>query len=305
MEKPMKPIITGFLDHQGKSTFDEQIALALKHHIDTICLKTYNNRPIIEISDNDLKQIIQTTKDAKIKIGVIDTGIMSYDLYDDKKHKDALDEFKYMVKVADKLKASHLYFRLPIFNDVIKEYDVISKRLDSYVDFAMRNSKKIILLPVHDYKASVYAFILKKIKSNVISIAFDPVYIMNNNESTTTSYRLLKKRIGIFMARDADRHGMPKLMGYGATDITEIMKKLFRDNYAGFLSVDNQFSETVFDDEPKKVGFLKSIFSTEKKKKNDVLTELSKKIFPNEETKNVTYDDILANQIKILNLLFK
>ena len=72
------------------------------------------------------------------------------------------------------------------------------------------------------------------------------------------------------MARDADHHGLPKLMGYGKTDITEIMKKLFRDNYAGFISVDNQFSETVFDDEPKKVGFFKSIFSGEKKKKNDV-----------------------------------
>jgi sugar phosphate isomerase/epimerase len=305
MEKPMKPTITGFLDHQGKSTFDEQIALLLKHNLDTICLKSYNNRPIIELSENDFKQIIQTTKDAKIKIGIIDTGIQSYDLYDDKKHKDSLDEFKYMIKVADKLKVTHLYFRLPIFNEVIKEYDAIEKRLEPYIDLAMRNNKKIILFPVKDYKASVYAFILKKVKSNVLSFAFDPVFIMNNNESTTTAYRLLKNRIGIFMARDADHHGLPKLMGYGKTDITEIMKKLFRDNYAGFISVDNQFSETVFDDEPKKVGFFKSIFSGEKKKKNDVLIELSKKIFPNEETKNVTYDDILANQIKILNLLFK
>ncbi len=188
---------------------------------------------------------------------------------------------------------------------MIKEYDAIEKRLEPYIDLAMRNNKKIILFPVKDYKASVYAFILKKVKSNVLSFAFDPVFIMNNNESTTTAYRLLKNKIGIFMARDADHHGLPKLMGYGKTDITEIMKKLFRDNYAGFISVDNQFSETVFDDEPKKVGFFKSIFSGEKKKKNDVLIELSKKIFPNEETKNVTYDDILANQIKILNLLFK
>jgi sugar phosphate isomerase/epimerase len=305
MEKSMKPTITGFFDHQGKSSFDEQIASALKHQIDTICLKTYNNRPIIELSDDDFKEIIQTIKDTKIKIGIIDTNILSYDLYDDRKHRDALDELKYMIKVADKLKCNYLYYRLPIFNEVIKEYDAIEKRLNSIIDLAMKNNKKIILLPVLNYKASVYAFILKKIKSNVLSVAFDPVSIMKNNESTTTAYRLLKKRIGIFMARDADHHMTPKLMGYGKTDITEILKKLFRDNYAGFISIDNQFSETVFNEEPKKVGFFKGIFSSKKKKKNDVLSELSKRIFPNEETKNVTYDDILANQIKILNLLFK
>ena len=301
----MKPTITGFFDQNGKLTFDEQIALAMKHKIETICLRAYNKRPIIELSDGDLKQIISTTKDAKIKIGMIDTNIMSYDLYDEKKYKDALDEFKYMIKVADKLKATHLTFRLPIFNEVIKEYDALEKRLDPFIDAAMRNSKKIILLPVQEYKASVYAFIMKKLKSNVVSVAFDPVHILMNNESTTTAYRLLKKKIGLFMAIDADLGRKPKLIGYGKTDVHELLKKLFRDKFDGFISVDNQFSETIFDDEPKKTGFLKSIFSNEQKKKNDTLTDLSKKIFPNEETKNVTYDDILTNQLKVLHLLFK
>ncbi|MDO9630053.1 MAG: TIM barrel protein [Acholeplasmataceae bacterium] len=301
----MKPNITGFFDYDGASSFQEQIALAQRNQMEYICLRSYNGQPIIELSDNDLKKIMLELKTAKLKIAVLDTSIPSYDLYDDKRHADALDEFKYMIKVADRLKVSHLFFRLPKFNDVIEEYDNINKRLEPYVDAAMKNGKKIILLPVNNYKANTYTYLFKKIKSNVLSFAFDPVAIMMNNESTTTAYRLLRTMIGAVMCIDADHQNMPKLIGYGKTDIVTIFKKLLRDRYAGFLMVDNRFHTSVFNVEPKKVGLFKKIFSNDKKKKENEMLDLSKKIFPNEETKNVTIDDILENQIKVLRIIFK
>ena len=301
----MKPNITGFFDYDGTSSFQDQIAVAQKNQIEYICLRSYNGKPIIELNDSDLKKIMLELKTAKLKIAVLDTGISPYDIYDERKHAEALDEFKYMIKVADKLKVAHLFFRLPIFNDVIEEYEMIYKRLEPYVDQAMKNSKKIILLPVHGYKANTYVYLFKKIKSNVLSLAFDPVAIMMNNESTTTAYRLLRTMIGAFMAEDADHDHVPKLLGYGKTDIITIFKKLLRDRYSGFLMVDNKFHTSIFNEEPKKVGFFKKIFTNEKKKKENEMSDLSKKIFPNEETKNVTIDDILENQIKVLRIIFK
>jgi len=301
----MKPNITGFFDYDGTATFQEQLAIAQKNQLEYICLRKYNGEPIIELSDSDLKKIMLELKTAKLKIAILDTCIQPYDIYDDKKHADSLDEFKYMIKVADKLKVSHLFFRLPKFNDVIQEYDSIFKRLEPYVDVAMKNSKKIILLPVNGYKANTYAYLFKKIKSNALSLAFDPVAIMMNNESTTTAYRLLRTSIGAFFAEDADHDHVPKLLGYGKTDIITIFKKLLRDRYSGFLMIDNKFHQTIFNEEPKKVGLFKKIFSNEKKKKENDMTDLSKKIFPNEETKNVTIDDILENQIKVLRIIFK
>ncbi|MFH2117744.1 MAG: TIM barrel protein [Bacillota bacterium] len=301
----MKTTITGFLDLEGKATIEQQIECITKHELSSICLRKYNQNPLIGMSEGEIKNLISLLKDAKLKISILDTGIVPYSINDDRKHSVAFDEFKYMIKLADRLKVQYLYYRLPIFDDVIEEYENIAKRLEPFVDAAMKSSKKIILLPNNNYKSNVYAYIMKKLKSNVISIAFDPVYIMMNNESTTTAYRLLKKSIGSFSATDADHQNMPKLIGYGKTDIVSLFKKLLRDHYDGFLLIDNRFQEEVFEIETQKTGFFAKLFKTKEKKKETMLADLSSKIFPNEETKNVTYNDILANQIKVLKIIFK
>jgi sugar phosphate isomerase/epimerase len=305
MEKYMKPIITGFFDMDTKLSLEDQLKIANKHQIDTICLRKYENRPYIELNDQEVKKIVLELKTEKIKVAILDPMIDSYDLYDEKKHQNALEEFKYMVKMADKLKATHLYYRLPKFNNVIEEYDEIYKKIEPFIDFSMRNSKKLIFIPVNNYKVNTYAYLFKKLKVNMISYLFDPQKIMNNNESTTTAYRLLKSYIGAFRTIDANHENEPELLGYGKTDVIPIFKKLIRDRYQGFLIVDNQFHDTIFNEKPAKQSFFKKLFVNQKKKDETEKSLLSKRIFPNEEIKNVTYDDILENQIKVVRVIFK
>lgn len=301
----MKPIITGFLDFNQTSSFDDQINLANKHQLDYICLRTYNNKPLIEISEKDIKDMLIQLKSAKMKIAAIDTGIKSYDIHHQQSHDKALEEFTYLVKVADKLKVNSLFYELPLFTDVLEEYQLIESRLLPFLDIALKYGKKIILTPNHQYKANTYAYLIKKLKTNVLSVAFNPVLIMLNNESTTTSYRLLKGSIGAFIANDADHQNIPKLLGYGKTEVIVLFKKLIRDGYQGMIMIDNSFHEALFQESTKKQGFFSKLFSNDDKKRKKEMDELSKKIFPNEETKNVTYDDILENQIKVLNIIFK
>jgi len=301
----MKPILCGFLDQEEHATFDEVIKRAQKLSIDHIALRTYNQKPLIELSDAEIKQMLNALKTAKIKVSIIDPQIDPYDIYDDSKHKEALDEFKYMLKFADKFRATHLFLRLPIFNDVLEEFDAVQKRLESFVDQAMRSGKKIILLPVNKYKANVYAYIVKKLKTQTVSYAYNPVTIMHNGEPATTAYRLLKQKIGLVQAIDANHEMEPMLLGYGKTDILNIFKKLLRDRFDGFIMVDNYYYTDIFKEPKVKQTFLKKIFSNDKRKKETAKSDLSRKIFPNEETKNVTYDDILENQIKVLRIIFK
>ncbi len=301
----MKPTITGFFDAEGHSTFEDQMLFAQRHGIDTICLRTYNGQPLIEVSDNDLKKIANDLKLNKMKIGILDSNIQSFQLTDTRKQTDTLDEFKYMIKLAERLKMTHVLFRLPKFNDVINEYAEIEKVLTPFFEYAYKNGKKIILLPVFDYKASTYAFIIKKLKTNHVSVLFDPTSIMANGESTTTAYRTLKSLIGAFMCVDADASGQPKLIGHGKTNAFEIIKKLDRDRFDGFMIMDNKVYQTHFPDTPQKEGFFKKLFGHTEKKKESARSALSKIIFPNEETKNVTYDDILDNQIKIIRTFMK
>ena len=301
----MKPIITGYLDHEGTMGFEYSVQKALKFGIEYLALRTYNGKPLIELSDGELKKILLDAKGDRIKFSLLDANIKPYDPYDDKKHANSLDEFTYMLKVADRLKINHLFLKLPIINNIIEEYDSIEKRLGDYVDAATRAGKKIVLLPEKGYKANTYVYIFKKMKSKHMSIAFDPVLIMQNNESATTTYRLLRSYISVLYASDATQQGEPELMGFGKSDILKILKKLQRDNFSGFIMVDHHFNPEMFKNEPVKKGFFKQLFSNDKKKKEKRLGELSRRIFPDEETKNVTEDDILENQIKLLQTVFK
>jgi len=301
----MKAVITGFFDQNGKSSLEDSMQKAVKHGIDTLALRRFSGQPLLECTDGELKKIIMDTKGTRIKLSLIDTEIIPYDPYDDRKHANALDEFKYLLKVSDKLKVNHVLLRLPIINNVIEEFDTIEKRLGDYVDQAMRSSKKIVLMPVSGYKANTYAYILKKMKSKHLSVAFDPVLMMMNNESATTSYRLLRNYISVVFVHDANHQGNPELLGFGKSDVLKVLKKLQRDRFDGFMMVDHHFGSTVFQDIQVKQGFFKKLFSNDKKKKETQLRELSRRIFPDEETKNVTEDDIYDNQIKLIQSVFK
>jgi hypothetical protein len=81
----MKSTITGFFDHKGKLTFEKQLDLAIKHGIDTICLRYYEQKPLIEINDKGIKDVIQKTKEYRVKIAAIDTLIAAYDINNDAK----------------------------------------------------------------------------------------------------------------------------------------------------------------------------------------------------------------------------
>ncbi|QWB95860.1 TIM barrel protein [Mycoplasmatota bacterium] len=300
----MKAKITGFIDHDKNLSVEEQVELANRHKLDTICLRFVQQKNIFEVDDKLVKKMQVLFKDHKIKVSIIDPEIKPYRMDNNHQHEEALDHFKYALKIATKLKATHIYLRLFKFNSVIDEYPNVEKRLNDYIDLANRSNKKIIIYPTSDHKMNTYTYIFKKYKSNLLSIFFDPVHIMNQGQSATTTYRLLKKHISSFACHDANRENVPKLIGYGKADVVALFKKLMRDNYKGFLLIDNQFYKEIFEEEPEKKG-LKKLFNRRNKRKETTRTEVSKIIFPNEETKNATYDDILDNQIKLLHMLFK
>lgn len=301
----MKAILTAYLDQHGQSSFAEQLEKVIKFELDHLCLRIWNGQPLIELSDGELKKILLDTKGSRIKIAMIDSGIQPYDPYDDRKHAKALDEYKYMLKLADRIKATYVLMRLPIINNVIEEYDTLEKRMGDFVDAAMRAGQKMVIMPEKGIKSNTYAYLFKKMKSKHMAIAFDPVLVMMNNESTTTAYRLLRNYMTIFFAHDANHQGQPELMGYGKSDTLKILKKLDRDRFDGFIVMDQHFHQTVFKQEEEKKGFFKKLFSNDKKKKDDELRLLSRRIFPDEETKNVTEDDILRHQIQLVKTIFK
>jgi sugar phosphate isomerase/epimerase len=305
MEKIMKPLITAYLNHHSDQKIDALFDLAIKYNLDCLSLNACSGKPIIEMTETEIKKLIELTKEKKLKIGIIDPEIKSYDINSDQKHKEALDEFKHIVKFSDRIKTNVILYRLPKFDDVIQQFDQIEKRIIDFLDYALKYNKILVMLPVFDYKINVYAYIIKKIKSQNLQFAFDPIDIISKNESTITAYRLMKGRIGVFFAQDANHDLKPELIGYGQTHITDLLKKLSRDRFMGYFVMDNQYYQDLFVEPSKKQTFFEKVFTNKKKNQEKTLDLLSKRIFPNEETKNVTYDDILINQISLIRLIFK
>ena len=300
----MKAVITGFFTEQ-KKPFESHIDYLQSLNIQTLCLDHYQGKKLIELTDHEIKDILLLLKNKKVKIELIDSGIKPFDMYVQKQYDDAIDEFKYMLRIAEKLKANTLLLELPKINDALQEFEMIKNRMEPFFDAAQKASKKILLKITPGYKTGTYALIFKKMKLNHVSVLFDPVQIMHNNDSTTTAYRYLRGHIGAIKAVDETHQGIPMLMGYGKSDVITIFNKLIRDKFSGLILMDNRFNESLFKEDTKKKGFFSKIFSNEDKKKQKALADLSKKVFPNEETKNVTYDDILLNQIKVIEVIFK
>ena len=300
----MKPKLTAYFDHDATLPLPDRIALAKHHGLNQIGLRYFQKRPLIEMSEKDAKALYQSFKEANMSISFLDGQIGHYDLNNDRDFKEHLERFKFLVELADRLKTQTVCMQLPHFTKVIDEYENIQLRLEPFFDYANRKRKRVLLLPSNDYKANTYAYVFKKMKPQHVDFLFDPVYFLSIKQSTTTAYRLLKRYIGAFACHDKDQHGNPRLLGYGKTDVIGLFKRLTRDRYNGLLIVDNEFYHQVFSQKTTKKGLFGFRAKREQKQKEALQKELSHVLFPNEQTRICTYDDVLANQIKLVSVFF-
>ncbi len=299
----MKATITGFFDRA--QDLERTIEIVKENKLTHIALRRFKGRSLIEMSDAEIKELQAKLRSERIDISIIDTAIKPYDVTSKSRHAEALDAFKYMIKLSTKLKVDYLFLELPQFHDVIEAYPDIERCLIPFVEQALINRKRIVINPTPTYNTNVYAYILKKMKTDALMVAYDPVLILQNGESTTTSYRLLKKYIAVFIAKDAHQDGTPELLGYGQTDMLNIFKRFIRDRYQGFVFADHDFTENFLVYQPHKVSFFKRVLGHEKKRIETNLQTLQKRLFPEDPQHPVTLDDILDNQIKVLRVVFK
>lgn len=300
----MKAKLAAYFDHDGKLPLADRLALAKHHQLQAIGLRSYQGKPLIEMDDRDIKEVYQLFKKSDINLAYLDGNIGDYDLNSDSQYKEQLEEFKFLIALSDRLKTNVVCLRLPRFTKVIDEFENIKIRLTPFFDAAMRRRKRIWILPSNDYKANTYAYVIKKMKAQHIDVYFDPIHFLNIKQSNTTAYRLLKRYIGAFACHDQDQHGNPRLLGYGKTDVIGLFKRLIRDRYNGLLIVDNQFFHQVFSEAKTKKGLFGFRHRKQQKQKETLQKEISHVLFPNEQTRVCTYDDVLSNQIRLVRALF-
>ena len=90
----MKLTITGFFDY--KKTLDQSIETLKnkKNQLSTLALRQYEGRSLIEMNDQDIKNLLTKLKSDKIELSMLDTMIEPYPIESKKsikKHLISLD----------------------------------------------------------------------------------------------------------------------------------------------------------------------------------------------------------------------
>jgi len=280
--------IVSFCDFSGKS-LDEQLNTAEKLEISNIILRDFEDKNIAVLTDNEIKNILKKIKTAKKNILVIDPLISSYNINDEEECNKKIFEYKHIITQSQKLKVNYIIYRFPEFQDILNDFGHLFKKISPIIDFAQKNGKTF--------------YILKKLKKKKISLIFNPVQCVKNGEPAITAYRLFKNYFSFFVAADIDSLKNPELLGYGKVKIVELFKKMKRDNFNGFVILDESFPKFIKTQEIKKVPWYKKLLKTNVNKQNYLLG-FSSRIFPNENGKIANIYDIYENQIKALKIIF-
>lgn len=298
----MKTILTGFLN-QELFEFADYITKMKELNLNHLCLSHYNKKTIDLVEEDEIKDIQTTLKNEKLKVLLVKTTHNWDNITNDLEFNEALDIYKDVLKVAIKLKASGVIFKAPFIDDAVKEHEVVIEKIKHFYDLAGKSRLDFYLEPNKKQQTNSYTYIFKKNKWDDIKFVFIPEYMLINNESTTTNYRLIKPYMGIAYVNDFDFSLKPQLLGLGKTDILNLLKRIKRDEMDMIFLIDNKFEETYFLDKPK-ISFLKRMFMKKDNPKKE-LEQISNKIFPEESKKNVTYRDILENQIKVIDKIIR
>lgn len=293
----MKLSLSGFLN-QELLDFNDYITKIKELNLNQICLSHYNKKTIDLVDDGEVRDILTTLKNEKLKVLLIKSSHKWDNITNDMEFIESLEIYKNVLKVATKLKATGIIFKAPFIDDAVKEHEVVVEKIKQFYDLAIKSKLDFYLEPHPNQQTNSYTYLFKKNKWDNIKFVFIPEYMLKNNESSTTNYRVIKPYMGLLYVNDFDFTYKPQLLGLGKTDILNLLKRIKRDEINMIFLIDNKFEETYFL-APPKMSLLKRIFKKKDNSKEE-LEQITNKIFSGENKKNVTYHDILENQIKVI-----
>jgi hypothetical protein len=175
---------------------------------------------------------------------------------------------------------------------IIKYIDQIAKRLN-------KNKIKLWIYPKQDQNYQQFVPLFQKMKSQHVSLVFNPAYVYLHRASVISSYKAFKKYIGCVVAEDVTTQNHPELIGYGQASLIELFKYMIKSSYQGDFMLDLKFDHYLEKLKKKQLGFFKILH-----KKDMDAYQLLKKRLKIDEKKDVQMIDIFDNQFEVLSIIF-
>ena len=149
--------IISFCDFNGTEII-EQIETASKLEIDHLLLRRVGDLKINELTDVDIKNINLKLRNAKKDIIAIDPKIDAYNIEDIDGYEVNLEEYQKTFEIANKLKVSNIFYRLPKVNNIIEEFDILEGHIIPVIDLAKKHHITLLIYP-ENQKSNVLLYI--------------------------------------------------------------------------------------------------------------------------------------------------
>ncbi len=274
-------------------TIDKQIKLYETNQLDYFILRRVDGFGFLNYQDR-LTEI--SFKLRKVKIGFFDPLLAPINL-DDENH---INQLMAAAKFAKKVKTKNLVIQIkPFINEATK------KEIKTYLKKIKKHTKRLNILIKIDNQNDMFVFhkIANEIKLRKIQLIFNPAVIYRKNTSPLSSYSLMRKKIGLFEVADTAEDGEDILVGYGAIKMKELFKNLFIDRYQHLITLNSNLDD-VFE------NFGVNPLDVERKNKRqnldkylETIQKMGYVIYDKEN--EVSFEDIIAHQIKLLKIVFK
>ncbi|MGI6781451.1 MAG: hypothetical protein ACOX56_01240 [Acholeplasmataceae bacterium] len=274
-------------------TIDKQIKLYETNQLDYFILRRVDGFGFLNYQDR-LTEI--SFKLRKVKIGFFDPLLAPINL-DDENH---INQLMAAAKFAKKVKTKNLVIQIkPFTNESTK------KEIKTYLKKIKKHTKRLNILIKIDNQNDMFVFhkIANEIKLRKIQLIFNPAVIYRKNTSPLSSYSLMRKKIGLFEVADTAEDGEDILVGYGAIKMKELFKNLFIDRYQHLITLNSNLDD-VFE------NFGVNPLDVERKNKRqnldkylETIQKMGYVIYDKEN--EVSFEDIIAHQIKLLKIVFK
>lgn len=156
--------------------------------------------------------------------------------------------------------------------------------------------KKVFVLKMNQINNATLIELKETFKLK-FKIVFDPANLLKQQHSPLAFYRMFKDHIHILVAHDMKTSHRPQLIGYGDTEIINIIKRMKRDHFKGEIWLDPDFNRVI---QTPKISLVEKLLPVLFKEKAHLKEKLSMDI-----KKDITSRDVYDNQIQVLNVIFK
>ncbi len=228
--------LTGFFD-QTTQSIDGQLEVAKDLDIKLLSFRYFDNQPLLSVDPNTLKQLPIRLKKDKLSLQVVD-AMYRYHLSTINKNDLTL-----LFQNAETLGTKYLILTLPSLDSFDVQHDQLVEHIKYLMDETKKKHFELVFGVPRGYAVGQIAYLINEIKS--IRFVFDAGVIHQIGSSVTTSYRILKNNTQLIRIYDIEKDGQPYLLGFGVSNIIEVLKKANRDKFKGLYMMDNNLASYI------------------------------------------------------------